>query len=64
MACGGLKPSSVIQNGTAERQLKPEILAAYESPFPDVTYKAGAMIFPLLVPISPNDPGASEMRRA
>jgi len=54
----------VIQNGTAERQLKPEILAAYESPFPDATYKAGAMIFPLLVPISPNDPGATEMRRA
>jgi haloalkane dehalogenase len=54
----------VIQNGTAERQLKPDILAAYESPFPDVTYKAGAMIFPLLVPISPNDPGAAEMRRA
>jgi haloalkane dehalogenase len=54
----------VIQNGTAERQLKPDILAAYESPFPDVAYKAGAMIFPLLVPISPNDPGAAEMRRA
>jgi len=54
----------VIQNGTAERALKPEIVAAYESPFPDVTYKAGAMIFPLLVPISPVDPGAAEMRRA
>jgi haloalkane dehalogenase len=54
----------VIQNGTAERQLKPEILAAYESPFPDVSYKAGAMIFPLLVPLSPADPGASEMRKA
>ena len=54
----------VIQNGTAERALKPETVAAYESPFPDVTYKAGAMIFPLLVPISPDDPGAAEMRRA
>lgn len=54
----------VIQNGTAERRLKPEIIAAYESPFPDVTYKAGAMIFPLLVPITPSDPGAAEMRRA
>ncbi|MGZ3616571.1 MAG: haloalkane dehalogenase [Ktedonobacteraceae bacterium] len=54
----------VIQNGTAERVLKPEIVAAYESPFPDVTYKAGAMIFPLLVPISSDDPGAAEMRKA
>ncbi|HEX9132194.1 MAG TPA: haloalkane dehalogenase [Ktedonobacteraceae bacterium] len=54
----------VIQNGTAKRELKPEILAAYESPFPDVTYKAGAMAFPLLVPIRHDDPGAAEMRRA
>lgn len=54
----------VIQNGTAERTLKPEIVAAYESPFPDVSYKAGAMIFPLLVPLSPDDPGAAEMRKA
>ena len=53
-----------IQNGTSERALKPEIVAAYESPFPDVAYKAGAMIFPLLVPLSPDDPGAAEMRRA
>ena len=54
----------VIQNGTAQRELKPEILKAYESPFPNVTYKAGAMAFPLLVPIHPNDPGAAPMRRA
>jgi haloalkane dehalogenase len=54
----------VIQNGTAERALKPEIVAAYESPFPDVAYKAGAMIFPLLVPLSPDAPGAAEMRKA
>jgi haloalkane dehalogenase len=54
----------VIQNGTAERTLKPEIVAAYESPFPDVTYKVGAMIFPLLVPLSPDDPGAEDMRKA
>ena len=54
----------VIQNGTAERALKQEIVAAYESPFPDVSYKAGAMIFPLLVPLSPDDPGAAEMRKA
>ncbi len=52
----------VIQNGTAKRELKPEILTAYESPFPDVTYKAGAMAFPLLVPIRHDDPGAAEMR--
>jgi haloalkane dehalogenase len=56
---------SVIQMGTVQHdQVTPEILAAYESPFPDVTFKAGAMVFPLLVPIHPDDPGAAEMRRA
>ncbi len=45
-------------------QVAPEVIAAYESPFPDVSYKAGAMAFPLLVPIHPDDPGAAEMRRA
>jgi haloalkane dehalogenase len=54
----------VIQNGTANRELAPEIVTAYESPFPDVTYKAGAMAFPLLVPIRHDDPGAAEIRRA
>lgn len=54
----------VIQNGTAQREMKPDILAVYESPFPDVTYKAGAMAFPLLVPLRHDDPGAAEMRKA
>jgi len=41
-----------------------EIIAAYEAPFPDVTYKAGAAVWPLLVPISPDDPASAEMRHA
>ena len=57
--------SAVIYNGVAQKErMTPEILAAYDSPFPDVSYKAGAMVFPLLVPIQPDDPGASDMRRA
>lgn len=39
-----------------------DIVAAYDAPFPDVTYKTGAQMFPLLVPIEPNQPGAREMR--
>ncbi len=55
----------VIVNGLAHGdQLPPEVVAAYESPFPDVSYKAGAMAFPLLVPISPDDPASPAMRRA
>jgi haloalkane dehalogenase len=41
-----------------------EVIAAYEAPFPDVRYKAGALVWPLLVPIHPDDPGAAEMRHA
>jgi haloalkane dehalogenase len=40
----------------------PAVIAAYEAPFPDATYKAGASIFPLLVPITPEDPGSEGMR--
>lgn len=44
--------------------LDDEIVAAYEAPFPDVSYKAGAAAFPLLVPMTPEDPGAKEMKLA
>lgn len=55
----------VIVNGMAHGdRLSPEVIAAYESPFPDVSYKAGAMAFPLLVPISSDDPASPCMRQA
>jgi haloalkane dehalogenase len=42
----------------------PEIAAAYDAPYPDDTYKAGARQFPLLVPTSPDDPAAAANRAA
>ncbi|MCB9451116.1 MAG: haloalkane dehalogenase [Anaerolineaceae bacterium] len=42
----------------------PEVLAAYEAPFPNESYKAGVATFPLLVPIQPDSPGAAEVRAA
>ena len=42
----------------------PEIIAAYDAPFPDARYKAGPLVMPLLVPISPDQPGAAENRAA
>ncbi len=45
-------------------RMKPEVIASYEAPFPDASYKAGAAVWPLLVPILPDDPGAAEMRQA
>jgi haloalkane dehalogenase len=54
-----------ILNGTAHpEKITKEIVAAYDAPFPDVSYKAGAAMWPLLVPISPDDPAVPEMRHA
>ncbi|MDO9497333.1 MAG: haloalkane dehalogenase [Nocardioides sp.] len=39
--------------------LPPAVVAAYDAPFPDDTYKAGARIFPTLVPITPEDPACA-----
>ena len=44
--------------------LPEDIIAAYDAPFPDSSYKAGAAIFPSLVPISPEMPGAAQMKAA
>ncbi len=60
-----LPVGQVIRMGLAHpEKVTDEIIAAYEAPFPDVTYKAGAASWPLLVPLQPDDPGAAEMRRA
>lgn len=42
----------IVQAGT-HTELGPEVLAAYEAPFPDESYKAGAREFPVLVPSDP-----------
>lgn len=44
--------------------LEEGVVAAYNAPFPDDTFKAGARIFPSLVPTAPEDPAAPANRRA
>jgi pimeloyl-ACP methyl ester carboxylesterase len=44
--------------------LTPRELAAYDAPFPDTRYKAGARRFPQLVAERREDPGADTARRA
>jgi haloalkane dehalogenase len=44
--------------------LSDEVIAAYDAPFPDETYKAGARAFPGLVPIAPDDPASEANRHA
>jgi haloalkane dehalogenase len=55
----------VIKNSMAHPEAIPDaVLAAYEAPFPDASYKAGAAVFPALIPTAFDDPGAAEMRAA
>jgi haloalkane dehalogenase len=54
-----------ILSGTAHpEKITEEVIAAYEAPFPDISYKAGAAVWPLLVPISPEDPAVAAIRHA
>jgi len=46
-----------LPNATAE------IIAAYEAPFPTAAYKAGAVAWPLMVPLEREQPVAAEMRK-
>jgi haloalkane dehalogenase len=54
----------IVQGGCASRPIGEQHVAAYDAPFPDDTYKAGARIFPTLVPASPDDPSAPANRAA
>lgn len=53
----------VVDRGTVT-DLDPAVLAAYNAPFPDESYLAGARQFPLLVPIAPFDDAAAANRQA
>lgn len=53
----------VVANGTVTA-LPPEVIAAYDAPFPDEASKAGARTFPSLVPTAPDDPAAPANRAA
>ena len=54
-------PIGMIMQGATTTELPPEVIAAYEAPFPTPESKAGAQQFPLLVPVSAEDPGVPEM---
>ena len=45
-----------IVSGGCAQQLRPEVVAAYDAPFPDDSYKEGARVFPTLIPTSSEDP--------
>jgi haloalkane dehalogenase len=49
-------PVGKIVSGGCLTKLAPEVVGAYDAPFPDDTYKAGPRVFPSLVPTSVDDP--------
>jgi haloalkane dehalogenase len=57
-------PIGAIVSAGTKTAPPPEVIAAYDAPFPDESYKEGARQFPLLVPTSPNDPSSSRNREA
>lgn len=57
-------PVGRIIDGGCVTTLSPEVVAAYDAPFPDESFKAGARQFPTLVPIRPDDPAAPANRAA
>ncbi len=57
-------PVGRILQGATTTELPDDVVAAYDAPFPDESYKAGARRFPTLVPITPDDPAAPANRAA
>ena len=57
---GGL----IRRSAASPQAITDDIVAAYDAPFPDITFKAGAQAFPQLVPVEIDQAGAAEMREA
>ena len=53
-------PIEPLIGGATSTDLEPEVMAGYTAPFDTPESKAGARAFPLLIPTSPEAPGASE----
>jgi haloalkane dehalogenase len=55
-------PIRPLITGACKREPPPEVVAAYEAPFPGPEAKAGARAFPAMIPLEPDSPGAEEGR--
>jgi haloalkane dehalogenase len=57
-------PIGMLISGACATDLPPDVVAAYEAPFPTPESKAGPRAMPLLIPLTPDAPGAAEGRAA
>jgi haloalkane dehalogenase len=51
-------PQGEMVNDGVHRKLKPEIIAAFDAPYPDEAFKTGPRRFPMILPISADDPAS------
>jgi haloalkane dehalogenase len=56
-------PIAVLVRNAVARGMPDEVAAAYDAPFPVAESKAGARAFPLMLPTSPDMPGAAAGKR-
>lgn len=56
-------PISFLVKGACARGMDDDVAAAYDAPFPVPEAKAGARAFPLMLPTSPEMPGAAAGKR-
>lgn len=57
-------PVGLMIEGATSTDLPPEVVAAYEAPYPTIESKAGTIAFPLIMPVSEDSVGAEEMWEA
>jgi haloalkane dehalogenase len=56
-------PIGLLVRRACKRDPGDEVIAGYEAPFPNAASKAGARAFPLILPLSPDAPGAEAGQR-
>jgi haloalkane dehalogenase len=56
-------PISMLVRNAVARGMDDETAAQYDAPFPDAASKAGARAFPLMIPLTPDAPGAEAGQR-
>ena len=56
-------PVGMLVRGACQHPPSEDVIAAYEAPFPNAASKAGARAFPMMLPTSPEMPGAEAGQR-
>ncbi|HKH78583.1 MAG TPA: alpha/beta fold hydrolase, partial [Solirubrobacteraceae bacterium] len=56
-------PVGMLVRGACKTDPGDEVIAAYDAPYPNPASKAGARAFPLIIPHTPDAPGASAGQR-